>query len=151
MLSRKLYPFFNFKDNICSLSIFRKVILQEEERSFAAPGTMEIWKCIEPSFDLREHDYCMPRVRKRNREMSVSKVRGVGKERLHCAANLGGTLLYKLVPSHRIGFLRRFGLKTGIHFAHFGLESGLVVEGTTGVYERIYRFNSKLVRKKREM
>ena len=29
------------------------------------------------------------------------------------------------------------------HFAHFGLESGMVFEGTTGVYERIYRFNSK--------
>ena len=58
----------------------------------------------------------------------------------------GGTALYKLykhVPPHRVGFLRRFGLKTGIHFAHFGLESGMVFEGTTGVYERIYRFNSK--------
>ena len=60
----------------------------------------------------------------------------------------GGTPLYKLyryVPSHRVGFLRRFGLTTGIDFAHFGLESGLVFEGTTGVYERIYRFNSKWV------
>ena len=64
---------------------------------------------------------------------------------------LGGTPLYKLyryVTSHRVGFLRRFGLKTCIHFAHFGLESGMVFEGTTGVYERIYRFNSKWVRKK---
>ena len=26
---------------------------------------------------------------------------------------------------------------------HFDLESGMVFEGTTGVYERIYRFNSK--------
>ena len=46
----------------------------------------------------------------------------------------GGIPLYKLyryVPSHRVGFLRRFGLKTGIHFAHFGLESGMVFEGTT--------------------
>ena len=46
----------------------------------------------------------------------------------------GGTPLYKLyryVPPHRVGFLRRFGLKTGIHFAHFGLESGMVFEGTT--------------------
>ena len=37
----------------------------------------------------------------------------------------GGTPLYKLykyVPLHRVGFLRRFGLTTGIHFAHFGLE-----------------------------
>ena len=58
----------------------------------------------------------------------------------------GGTPSYKpyrYVPPHRVGFLRRFGLKTGIHFAHFGLESGMVFEGTTGVYERIYRFNSK--------
>ena len=31
----------------------------------------------------------------------------------------------------------------GMHFAHFGLESGMVFDGTTGVYERIYRFNSK--------
>ena len=39
----------------------------------------------------------------------------------------GGTPLYKLykyVPLHRVGFLRRFGLTTGIHFAHFGLEWG---------------------------
>ena len=44
---------------------------------------------------------------------------------------------------HRVGVLRRFGLKTGIYFAHFGLESGMVFEGTMGVYERLYRFNSK--------
>ena len=58
----------------------------------------------------------------------------------------GGTPLYKLyryVPPYRVGFLRRFGLKTSIHFAHVGLESGMVFEGTTGVYERIYRFSSK--------
>ena len=36
----------------------------------------------------------------------------------------------------RVGFLRRFGLQTSIHFPHFGLESGMVFEGTTGVYER---------------
>ena len=40
-------------------------------------------------------------------------------------------------------FLTLFGLKTGIHFVHFGLESGMVFEGTTGVYERIYHINSK--------
>ena len=58
----------------------------------------------------------------------------------------GGTPLHKLyrhVPSHGVGFLHRFGLKTGIHFAHFGLESGMVFEGTTGKYECIYRFNSE--------
>ena len=51
--------------------------------------------------------------------------------------------LYKYVPLHKVGFLSRFGLKTSIHFAHFGLESGVVFEGTTGVYGRIYCFNSK--------
>ena len=42
----------------------------------------------------------------------------------------GGTPLYKLcgyVPPYRVGFLCRFGLKIGIQFAHFGLES--VFEG----------------------
>ena len=46
----------------------------------------------------------------------------------------GGAPLYKpyrYVPPNRVGFLRRFGLKTDIHFAHFGLESGMVLEGTT--------------------
>ena len=38
------------------------------------------------------------------------------------------------VPPHRVGLLRRFGLKTGIHFAYFGLGSGMVLGGTTGVY-----------------
>ena len=51
---------------------------------------------------------------------------------------------------HRVAFLRRFGLKTGIYFAHFGLESGMVFEGTIGAYERIYRFNSKWIRKKKK-
>ena len=37
---------------------------------------------------------------------------------------------------------RRFGLKKGIDFAHFGLESGTVYEGFT-VYERVCHFNSK--------
>ena len=34
-----------------------------------------------------------------------------------------------------------------IHFAHFGLESGMVYEGSTKVYEHIYHFSSKCVRK----
>ena len=52
----------------------------------------------------------------------------------------GATLLYKpyrYVPPQRVGFLGRFSLKTGIHFAHFGLESAMVFEGTTVVYETI--------------
>ena len=60
----------------------------------------------------------------------------------------GGTPLYKPYryvppPPPRVGFLRRFCLKTGIDFAHFGLESGVVLEDTTRVNEPIYSFNSK--------
>ena len=42
-----------------------------------------------------------------------------------------------------VGFLHLFSLKMSIYFAYFGLESGMVFEGTSGVYEHIYRFNSK--------
>ena len=52
------------------------------------------------------------------------------------------------VPPQRGGVFAQFGLKMGIDFAHFVLESGMVFEGTTRVYEQIYRFNSKCVRKK---
>ena len=83
----------------------------------------------------------------------------VGRKRLDLVTNIGpvskgggGTplccRLYRYVPCHRVGFWSRFGLKTSIHFAHFGLKSGIVFEGTTGAYERIYRFSSKLGRKK---
>ena len=60
--------------------------------------------------------------------------------------------ILRYVPPHRVGFLRLFGEKTGIDFAHFGLESGMVFERNyvIGVYERIYRFNSKWVRKKKK-
>jgi len=50
---------------------------------------------------------------------------------------------YRYVPPQRVGCLHHFGLKTGIHFAYFGLESGMVFEGTTGVYERIYRLSKE--------
>ena len=51
--------------------------------------------------------------------------------KLCCGAfSMGGVTpsfkLYRYVPPHRVGFLRCFGLKTGLHFAHFGLESGVV-------------------------
>ena len=47
-------------------------------------------------------------------------------------SSAGGTPLnkqYRYVPPHRVGFLRRFGLKTSLHFAHYGLESGMIFEG----------------------
>ena len=48
------------------------------------------------------------------------------------------------MPPHRVGFLRRFGLKTGIDFEHFfGLELGRLFQGPTGVYDCACHFNSK--------
>ena len=46
----------------------------------------------------------------------------------------GGDLYkpYRYVPPQRVGLLRRFGVESGVAF-----------KGTTGVSERIYRFNSK--------
>ena len=32
---------------------------------------------------------------------------------------------YRYMPPQRVWFLRRFGLNTGIHFAHFGVESSM--------------------------
>ena len=40
-----------------------------------------------------------------------------------------------MCPHKGYGFSRLFGLKTGTEFAHFGLETGMVFDGTTGVYE----------------
>ena len=37
---------------------------------------------------------------------------------------------YRYMPPQRVGFLPCFDMKTGIDFAHFGLESGMVFEGT---------------------
>ena len=55
----------------------------------------------------------------------------VGELRTKIVYDRGGAPLYnpyRYLPPHRVGFLRRFGVKTGINFAHFGLESGMVFE-----------------------
>ena len=49
---------------------------------------------------------------------------------------------YRYVPPQKVGFLRHFGLKTGIDFAHFDLEFGIVYVRTTIVYQCVRRFNS---------
>ena len=68
---------------------------------------------------------------------------------------MGGVPLYKpygYVPPQRVWFFRRFDLKTGIDFAYFGLESGMVFEKTTGRYESIYRrFQFQMNKKEREL
>ena len=43
----------------------------------------------------------------------------------------------RYVPPQRVSFLRRFGLKMGLDFAYFAVESGIVFEKTKGMYERI--------------
>ena len=68
-------------------------------------------------------------------------------------ARRGGTPLYKLykyVPPHCVGFLRRFVLKTGTHFAHFGLESGMAFEGTTECVN-VFIVQFQLSKKEREI
>ena len=65
----------------------------------------------------------------------------------------GGTPLYKpyrYVPHPRVGFLCRFGLKTGIHLNYFRLESSMIFKGI-GNYGSVWTylsFHSKWVRKK---
>ena len=48
-----------------------------------------------------------------------------------------------------VAVLRRFSPKTGIDFAYFGLESGMVFEGTTRSHH--YHFCSKLTKKERKI
>ena len=61
----------------------------------------------------------------------------IPREVLLCIGHIGMT------GAQRVGSLCCFCLKTRINFAYFGLESGMVFQGTTGVYERIYCFNYK--------
>ena len=53
------------------------------------------------------------------------------------------------MPSQRVWFLHRFGLKMVIDFAPFGLESGMVFEETTGVMYLWFQF--KMNKKEREI
>ena len=63
---------------------------------------------------------------------------------LYRKINVKGTFhVIRYVPPQSVWLLGLFGLKTAIHFAYFCLESGIVFEGTTGMHERSFRFNSK--------
>ena len=55
----------------------------------------------------------------------------------------------RYVSPQREWFLRRFGLKMGIDFAHFSLESGMVFEETTGVMYLSFQF--QMNKKEREI
>ena len=61
---------------------------------------------------------------------------------LPCISHIG------MCPPQRVGCLCCFCLKTGIDFAHFGLESGMVFEGITGMYDIFIVSISNELRKK---
>ena len=85
---------------------------------------------------------CQLRVSFACSSLSYSSPRGRGSP---SSSQGRGTPLHKplgYVPRQRVGFLHRFGLKTVIDFAHLGLESGMLFKRATGMYERIYCFNS---------
>ena len=64
-------------------------------------------------------------------------------------ASGGGRGVTPLYKAYRVSAVIKGRVSAlGRDFAHFCLESGMVFKGTTGVYERIYPFNSKWVRKK---
>ena len=72
---------------------------------------------------------------------------------MHGARRGGKVLPYKSyigMCAHRVGFLRRFVLKTGIHFAHFGLELGMVFEGTTECMN-VFIVQFQMSKKEREL
>ena len=89
----------------------------------------------------------------------IEKLRATGSDCSFNAregAGVGGRVLpyisyIRMSCPHRVGFLRRFGLKTGIHFAHFGLESGWVFEGTTECMNGFIVSVPKGVRKKEKI
>ena len=55
----------------------------------------------------------------------------------------------RYVPPHRVWILHLFRLKMGIDFAHFGLESDMVFEKTTGVMYLSFQF--QMNKKEREI
>ena len=59
-------------------------------------------------------------------------------------------ILYMCRPPGRV-FALFWSEKRYTSFANSALESDMVFEGTTGVYERIYCFNSKMSKKEREI
>ena len=52
------------------------------------------------------------------------------------------------MPPQRVWFLHLSGLKMGIYFAYFGLESDTFFEGTTSVYEHIILLSQFQMNKK---
>ena len=56
---------------------------------------------------------------------------------------------YRYVLPQRVGFLRHFGLKTDIDFAHFGLESGMTFRGNYESVSTYLSFQFQMIKKER--
>ena len=61
-----------------------------------------------------------------------------------------GYRTFRSTDSRSGGVFAPVWYKNGYALNTFGLERGMIFERMTGVYERIYGFNSKLIRKKYE-
>ena len=109
-----------------SWSVCEKKSLESEGkwgRPFSLPPFLAQLHSLSQEFALRPPNSWLENRKKVVKSLSIL-VPGVG-------VGVGGTPLYmpyRYVPTYGVGI---FGLKTGIHLAHFGLESGTVFEGTT--------------------
>ena len=85
-----------------------------------------------------------PKVTKASTSGQRIDCNGVGVLRGQQPPRGGGTRLYKpygYVPPQRVGFLLYGIWKLGLDFAHFSLESSMVYEGITFVYQFVCRFS----------
>ena len=67
-----------------------------------------LYKVLNKPFDISDNAHCFEGLREYKYEAWGGAVGGLYK-------------LYRYLPRQRVWFLRRFGLKTGIDFAHFCL------------------------------
>ena len=118
------FPLINFP------LITRSALVPFTWRNCSNQPTMshKTWPHGEVSLVLFPLDFCFAIFYRRVKHESISKLslyvwllcRYESHYRLQSSRG-GSTPLYKIyryVPPHRVGFMRRFGLKTGIHFAH---------------------------------
>ena len=97
------------------------VLLAEAVRTLGVNGPME-WYPTHLILLFVSHSFIKDLVEvlaNVDNAMTYSRGRGVG-------TPLYKPYRYRYVPPHQVEFLRRFSLKTSIHFAHFGPESGMV-------------------------
>ena len=118
--------------------MFTYLFNPDKGESFILSCLRQIWACLEKGFLI---PISVPFLRESHILNFSRKEWGGG----------GNTPLYKpyrYVPPQREVVFVPFRSEKGIDFADIGLESGMVFEEATKVYERTYRFNAKWIRKK---